>query len=109
MKLVYTYSGTLSLYLELPKVSNVEQVEVGDMLIHLGSPGHVMMVVDKSTNDADENLFIFAQGNTPAQSVHIIKNPNDPLISTWYRIELGKQLDIPTYSFAKTQFIRFKD
>jgi len=109
LKLIYTYSGTLSLFHELPKVSTIEDVEVGDMLIHPGSPGHVMMVVDKSTNAAGENLLIFAQGNTPAQSVHMIKNPNDPAISPWYEIELGTRLDIPTYSFTNVQFVRFKD
>jgi len=66
------------------------------------------MVVDKATNSQGENLFIFAQGNTPAQSVHMIKNPNDSGISPWFEIEMGAYLEIPTYAFDEVKFMRFK-
>ncbi len=108
LNLIYTYAGTQSLYNELPKIINKANVEVGDMLIYPGSPGHVIMVVDKITTIDGDILFIFAQGNTPAQSVHILKNLNDTSISPWYDIEMNQYLEIPTYYFNKTQFIRFK-
>lgn len=108
LNLIYTYAGTQSLYNELPKITNKANVEVGDMLIYPGNPGHVIMVVDKITTIDGDILFIFAQGNTPAQSVHILKNLNDSSISPWYDIEMNQYLEIPTYYFNKTQFIRFK-
>lgn len=108
LNLIYMYSGTQSLYDELPEVSTVDEIEVGDMLIYPGSPGHVIMVVDKAENENGENLFIFAQGNTPAQSVHMLKNPNDSDISPWYVIEMGAYLEIPTYYFDEVKFMRFK-
>ncbi|MDT0556524.1 DUF4846 domain-containing protein [Patiriisocius hiemis] len=108
LNLIYTYAGTQSLYDELPKITNKANVEVGDMLIYPGSPGHVIMVVDKITALDGDILFIFAQGNTPAQSVHILKNLSDNSISPWYDIEMNQYLEIPTYYFNKTQFIRFK-
>jgi len=108
LNLIFMYSGTQSLYSELPKINSIENVQVGDMLIHPGSPGHVIMVVDKATNSEGENLFIFAQGNTPAQSVHILKNPSDTSLSPWYSVEIGQLLDIPTYYFNEAKFIRFK-
>lgn len=108
LNLIYTYAGTQLLYNELPKITNKANVEVGDMLIFPGSPGHVIMVVDKITTIDGDILFIFAQGNTPAQSVHILKNLNDSSISPWYDIEMNQYLEIPTYYFNKTQFIRFK-
>lgn len=108
LNLIYMYAGTQSLYSELPKINIIENVEVGDMLIYPGSPGHVIMVVDKATNEKGENLFIFAQGNTPAQSVHIIKNPSDSKISPWFEIEIGAYVEIPTYYFNEAKFIRFK-
>lgn len=107
LNLMYTYSGTQSLFDELPKITSLENIEVGDMLIQPGFPGHVMMVVDKATSENDSILFIFAQGNTPAQSVHILKNPNDAVISPWFEITLGQPLMIPTYHFDEIKIMRF--
>ena len=109
LNLIYMYAGTQSLYTELPKISSINKVEVGDMLIYPGSPGHVIMVVDKATASDGKNLFIFAQGNTPAQSVHVLKNPSDTSISPWFMIEIGQYLEIPTYYFNQVKFIRFKE
>lgn len=108
LDLIYTYAGTISLFHELPAVNSIEAVEVGDMLIYAGSPGHVIMVADVAVNSAGEKLFIFAQGNTPAQSVHLLKNPNDLGKSPWYELEIGAPLEIPTYSFDEVKFVRFK-
>lgn len=108
LNLIYTYAGTQSLYDELPKVTSVNDIEVGDMLIYPGSPGHVIMVVDMAANQLGEKLFIFAQGNTPAQSVHMLKNPTNIDLSPWYEIELGAYLEIPTYYFNEVKFMRFK-
>ena len=108
LNLIYTYAGTQSLYSELPKISEVKKLEVGDMLVTPGFPGHIIMIVDKVTNENGDNLFIFAQGNTPAQSVHIIKNPSDLSLSPWFELEINAPLQIPTYYFNTSQFIRFK-
>jgi hypothetical protein len=66
------------------------------------------MVVDKAMNEEGEKLFIFAQGNTPAQSVHMLKNLNALDLSPWYEIEMGAYLEIPTYYFNEVKFMRFK-
>jgi len=82
------------------------------MLITPGFPGHIIiiiiMIVDKASDENGKNLFIFAQGNTPAKSVHILKNPSDSSISPWYEIVMGEAMQIPTYYFNTSQFIRFK-
>lgn len=109
LNLIYTYSGTQSLYDELPVVNRIKDLEVGDMLIYPGSPGHVIQIVDMATDSKGEKLFIFAQGNTPAQSVHLLKNPNDNALSPWYELEMNTFLAIPTYYFESTAFIRFKE
>jgi len=92
----------------MQKINTIEEIEVGDMLIYPGSPGHIIMVADKAVNANGEILFIFAQGNTPSQSAHIIKNLNDLSINPWYEIGLGESLAIPTYTFGEVKFIRFK-
>ena len=108
LNLIFMYSGTQSLFDELPKIESVSELQIGDMLIYPGSPGHVIMIVDEVIDTSGKKLFIFAQGNTPAQSVHILKNPNDASLSPWYEIEMDAYLEIPTYYFNNTKFMRFK-
>ncbi|MBX2827419.1 MAG: DUF4846 domain-containing protein [Flavobacteriaceae bacterium] len=108
LDLIFMYAGTLSLHHELPNITSIGEVEVGDLLIYPGSPGHVILVADIAVNEMGEKIFIFAQGNTPAQSVHILKNLNDTSLSPWYEITLGERLEIPTYYFDKVQLVRFK-
>ena len=108
LNLIYIYAGTQSLFDELKPVKTISEVQVGDMIIKPGSPGHVVMIVDVATNEEGEKLFILAQGNTPAQSVHILKNLSDSQLRPWYELEMGAYLEIPTYYFTKTQLVRFK-
>ncbi len=108
LNLIYMYAGTQSLYDELTKVDTVDDLAVGDMVIKPGFPGHIVMIVDKATNANGENLFILAQGNTPAQSVHVLKNLANTAINPWYTLELDAYLEIPTYYFDQTKFVRFK-
>lgn len=109
LNLIYTYSGTLSMYNELPKVTKAENLQIGDMLVYPGTPGHIIMIVDEVKNEVGEKRFILAQGNTPAQSVHLLKNPNDSKLNPWYELELGAYIEVPGYYFNSAKFIRFKD
>ena len=108
LNLIYMYSGTLSLYAELPKVSSIKDLTIGDMLIKGGSPGHVVMIADIIQNQKGDRRFLLLQGNTPAQSVHVLKNLDDTSISPWYELKLDKRIDIPGYTFYNSKFVRFK-
>ncbi|MBL4605857.1 MAG: DUF4846 domain-containing protein [Flavobacteriaceae bacterium] len=109
LNLIYMYSGTLSLYNELPKVNSSQNLKVGDMLVYPGTPGHIVMIVDEIKNTTGEKRFILAQGNTPAQSVHMLKNPNDSKMNPWYKLGLNTYIEVPGYYFNNARFIRFKD
>ncbi len=109
LNLIYMYSGTLSLYNELPKVTAAKNLKVGDMLVYPGTPGHIIMIVDEVENEQGKKRFILAQGNTPAQSVHMLKNPNETKIDPWYTLELNSYVEVPGYSFDNARFIRFKN
>ncbi len=108
LNLIYMYSGTISLYNELPKINSINDLQIGDMLIVGGSPGHVIMIADVIKNEADEKRFLLFQGNTPAQSVHLLKNLEDTSISPWYKLQLNSEISIPGYTFANSKFVRFK-
>lgn len=109
LNLIYMYSGTLSLYNELPKVTSKNKLQIGDMLVYPGTPGHIIMLVDEIKDSVGEKRFILAQGNTPAQSVHILKNPNGNEKKPWYKIEMNARIEVPGYYFENARFIRFKD
>ena len=107
LNLIYMYSGTLSLYNELESV-DAKDLKIGDMLIKGGSPGHIVMIADAVVNDKGKKLFLLFQGNTPAQSVHLVKNLEDSTMSPWYQLENDAVIPVSNYTFSKAKFVRFK-
>ena len=107
LNLIYMYSGTLSLYNELESV-DAKDLQLGDMLIKGGSPGHIVMLADEVINDKGEKLFLLFQGNTPAQSVHLVNNLEDASISPWYQLEVDAVIPVSNYTFGSAKFVRFK-
>jgi hypothetical protein len=109
LNLIYTYSGTLSLFNELPKITKTDNLQIGDMLVRPGTPGHIVMIVDEIKDAFGNKRFVLAQGNTPAQSVHMLKNLSDTQMSPWYELPQQAFIEIPGYYFEKSKFVRFKD
>ena len=98
LKIVFSYASTLSMEKE-SKTIGIEDIQVGDIFIKGGSPGHVVMVVDVCVNDEGKKAFLLAQGYMPAQEFHVLNNPkhsDDP----WYYVdEVTYPLSTPEYSF----------
>ncbi|WP_097046621.1 DUF4846 domain-containing protein [Flagellimonas pacifica] len=108
LNLIYTYSGTLSLYHELPRIEDAKNLKIGDMLIKGGSPGHIVMICDEAINADGEKLYLLFQGNTPAQSVHLVKNLEETSISPWYTLKKDAVIPVSNYTFDSAKFVRFK-
>ena len=108
LNLIYTYSGTLSLFHELPQIQDAKNLKIGDMLIKGGSPGHIVMICDEAVNEQGDKLFLLFQGNTPAQSVHLVKNLEDSDNSPWYFLEKDQIIPVSNYTFSSSKFVRFK-
>ncbi|WP_047551174.1 DUF4846 domain-containing protein [Psychroserpens sp. Hel_I_66] len=107
LNLIYMYSGTLSLYNELKSI-DAKDLKIGDMLIKGGSPGHIVMICDEIINDNGDKRFLLFQGNTPAQSVHLVKNLEDATFSPWYQLENDAVVPVSNYTFGSAKFVRFK-
>lgn len=107
LNLIYMYSGTLSLYNELKSIK-AKDLKIGDMLIKGGTPGHIVMIADEAVNDKGEKIFLLFQGNTPAQSVHLVKNLEDSTISPWYQLQDDAVIAVSNYTFDSAKFVRFK-
>lgn len=110
LELVYTYAGSLSLSKELVPVKNIKDIKPGDVFIKGGSPGHAVTVIDVVKNKLTGHiLFLLAQSYMPAQSIHVLKNFNDTMMSPWYNVNFGNELKTPEWTFSKDELMRFKD
>lgn len=105
---VFMYAGTLSLSKEL-KSKPIESISIGDILIQGGSPGHAVIVVDVSKNEASGDVaFMLAQSYMPAQQIHVLKNMNSKETSPWYLLsEIRNQIITPEWAFSKSDLKNF--
>lgn len=109
MDMVFAYSGTLSLEKELKSVE-IDDMEIGDVFIIGGSPGHAVIVVDMAENQLGEKIFLLAQSYMPAQQTQILINPNHKDLSPWYSLEDVKNMEeliTPEWSFQLDTIKRF--
>ncbi len=107
LEMVFSYAGTASLEKEL-KPTTLANIQIGDVFIKGGFPGHAIIVVDmvfhKKTN---QKLFILAQSYMPAQELQILTNPNDTSLSPWYTSDFDEILVTPEWVFKKLNLKRF--
>lgn len=84
-------------------------MQIGDVFIKGGSPGHAVIVVDMAVNPQNnKKLFMVAQSYMPAQDIHILINQNKPAISPWYDlIDLAAEIETPEWTFDGNQLKRF--
>jgi hypothetical protein len=105
--MVFSYAGTLSLSRELKKKS-LNELQIGDVFIQGGSPGHAVIVVDVvKDKKTGKKLFMLAQSYMPAQDIHILKNPISNLESPWYSLNEGDELITPEWKFSPNSLYSF--
>lgn len=107
MKMVFYYAGTLSLSKELKHVA-LSDVQIGDVLIRGGSPGHCEIIVDMLKNEkTGEVKLMLAQSYMPAQEIEILYTEK---FSPWYSV-MPDQNEIWTMSwdFSIDQIMRFAE
>ena len=93
---------------ELKKVAYVKDVQIGDVFILGGFPGHAVLVIDVCVHETTgEKLFMIQQSYMPAQEIHILKNLNNASISPWYSTNFTGDLETPEWTFSKDQLMRW--
>lgn len=107
MRMVFAYASTLSMKEESKKIK-LSQIEVGDIFLQAGSPGHVVMVVDICENESGKKAFLLGQGYMPAQEFHLLKNPAHEDDPWYYETETAYPLETPEYTFGKGTLRRLK-
>ena len=109
MDSVFTWAGTYSLSKELVPVKDATKIEVGDVFIQGGFPGHAVLVADVATNKKGERVFLLLQSYMPAQDIHVLENPGDTKLSPWYSATETGTLVTPEWEFERSDLKRFSD
>ncbi|MDZ7723016.1 MAG: DUF4846 domain-containing protein [candidate division KSB1 bacterium] len=108
MQLIFMYAGTLSLSRELESVA-FHKMQIGDVLIQGGMPGHAVIVVDMAKHaSTGERIYLLAQSYMPAQEIQILHNRHDS-ISPWYRLNSDTVIYTPEWSFSKNDLMGFPE
>jgi hypothetical protein len=82
------------------KAKKMKDIQIGDVLIKGGFPGHVVIVIDVAVNAQGKKAYMIAQSYMPAQDIHILKGEDGP----WYFVQDGDYvIDTPEYTFYSNQ------
>lgn len=103
LRRVFGMCGTASLAKELPKV-DAAHINIGDVLIKGGFPGHAVIVMDMAKNDKGKKVFLLAQSYMPAQDFHVLNNPMDNELSPWYALNPESDIATPEYHFKASEW-----
>jgi len=107
MNLVFAYAGTYSLERERKPVPLAE-MQIGDVFVKGGFPGHAVLVADMAENKATgERRFLLIQSYMPAQDMHVLKNPANAGGSPWYPAAFDGDLVTPEWRFAPQSLRRW--
>ncbi len=104
---VFSYCGTASLEKQLAAVHDFAQLQAGDVLIKGGSPGHAMQVVDMAADKTGHKIYLLAQSYMPAQDIHIVIAPGQPLLNPWYPADTNARIETPEWVFRSENLRRW--
>jgi hypothetical protein len=108
MDTVFAWAGTHSLERELVPVAD-GRVEIGDVVIKGGFPGHAVLVADVVEHPATgARRFLLIQSFMPAQDMHVLKGAGASEGSSWYALEAGKPLVTPEWTFPPGSLRRWR-
>ncbi|MCX6557027.1 MAG: DUF4846 domain-containing protein [Candidatus Aminicenantes bacterium] len=111
LEAVFSYAGTRSLAGEL-KPARLADLQIGDVFIQGGSPGHAVIVVDLAVDSqAGATVFLLAQSYMPAQEIQILRNPGSGRQGKgpWYAVDFGATLATPEWIFSRDDLKRFAE
>ena len=104
LKVVFKRASTLSLDKQL-KSKLPKDLEIGDVFVKGGAPGHALIVVDKCVDKNGQVKFMLAQSYMPAQDIQILVGDNES--TPWYNLDFGDYLYSAEWTFTKDQLKSF--
>ncbi len=108
MDTVFAWAGTHSLERELVPVAD-GRVEIGDVFIKGGFPGHAVLVADVAEQPrTGARRFLLIQSFMPAQDMHVLNGAGASQGSPWYALEAGKPFITPEWTFPPGSLRRWR-
>ena len=104
---VFGLCGSASLSKQLKAITDFSTIQPGDVLIRGGFPGHAVIVMDVAENEEGEKIYLLAQGYMPAQDMHVLLNPEDEVLSPWYKVNSDETIITPEYLFRRNELKRW--
>ncbi len=99
LDVIFTYCGTASLPQDVNK-SAQDSIKAGNIYLQTARPyGHAVTVIATARNANGQVAFMLAQSYMPAQSIHILKNLQDPELSPWFIMDETRSLFTPEWTF----------
>ena len=109
LELIFMYAGTISQNKETQQITKDKEIETGNIIITPGSPGHVVIIVGRAENKKGEKVYLLAQGYTPAQSIHVLNNQENPELNPWYSFSTDDQsIQTSGYFFDQSTIRKYK-
>lgn len=108
---VFGLANSGSLRKQMVRVKQGTAPAPGDVYISgLGKRkhGHAVLVLDLAVNSQGKLRMLLVQSQTPAQELHILKNPSRPG-SPWFEPEPDGSLSTPEWQFKAGSLFRFKE
>lgn len=97
LRKVYDMANTFSLSREM-KQRSLAEIQPGDVFVYAAADrpgnqyGHAVMVVDVAINRrTGKKKLLLAEGNTPARSIHVMRNLGYNLRSPWFTLDEGSE------------------
>ena len=103
---VFSWCGSYNLQAQMKSVLNIQNIQIGDVFVRGGSPGHAMLVAAVASNNRGEKVFLLLQGFMPAQDMHIVINPYNVKLSPWYSTS-ATTIATPGYTFTAADLRRW--
>jgi maltoporin len=100
---VFGMCGSASLTKQLHAVASFDKINIGDIIIRGGFPGHAVQVMDMAVNSSGQKIYLLAQGFMPAQDIHILKNFTNNKFSPWYLVNENDVIETPEYNFTNKE------
>ncbi|MCA9598779.1 MAG: hypothetical protein KC776_35955 [Myxococcales bacterium] len=88
---VFTWANSTSLAQQATPV-DAKDVAPGDFFVHLGSPGHAMIVLDIAEKPSGQKLALLGQALNPAQSIYVVRLGR---ATAWFSLRPGSPLITP--------------
>lgn len=106
LDIIFMYAGTASLHRDLEKVQHTD-LEVGDLFISPGFPGHTVMVADIVVNTRGHKKLLLIEGFTPAMNAHVVQHVPSIIGGVWFDFESDGTLKTPVWDFSSSEIRRF--